>query len=86
MKTDVIKAIDSERAYQRTRWNEETTEWLVYMRSYVNEGLEHLSRCADNPTSRRKALDIVRKATALGVACMDDHGAPERTATQRFKV
>lgn len=83
---EVYEAIDSERDYQDRRWNPETTstggkhsvtEFLVFMRSYVNEALEIVSRNAE-PEASGRALEAVRKVSALGVVCMEQHGAPRR--------
>lgn len=83
---DVYAAIDTERDYQDRKWNPGTTstggqhsvtEFLVYMRDYVDEALHHVSRNPD-PGASAVALDGIRKVTALGVACMEQHGAPRR--------
>jgi hypothetical protein len=83
---EVYTAIDGEREYQEKRWNPSTTstggqhsvtEFLVYMRDYVEEALHHLSRNAD-PEASQCALGSVRKITTLGVACMEQNGAPRR--------
>ena len=86
----VYQAIDSERAYQNNRWGDtpsevsghnphSVTEWLTYMRHYVEEGLKiaTMSSKRDDPTDR-KALEFARKVAALGVVCMEQHGAPRR--------
>lgn len=73
-------AINSERDYQEIKWDgnpHSITEYLVYMNDYINEAMHVVSRKADaeaNPI----ALDTIRKVTALGVACMEQHGAPLR--------
>lgn len=83
---EVYKAIDGERDYQAKRWNENTTttagvhsvtEYLVYMQDYVNEALHTVSRTGD-PLGSTAGLDIIRKVTALGVACMEQNGAIKR--------
>lgn len=85
-RSEVYKALDGERDYQKVRWSEDTTstggfhsvtEFLVYMQDYVNEALHNVSREAD-PGASEKALHWVRKVGALAVACMEQHGAPER--------
>lgn len=79
----VYEALDSERSYQERLWGpahdrgHSITEFLVYMRDYVEEALHTLSRESD-ASANPKALDSVRKVTALGVACMEVHGAPKR--------
>lgn len=82
----VYDAIDGEREYQEKRWNPNTTEscgqhsvteFLVYMRDYVEEALHHVSRNAD-PEANEFALNSVRKVAALGVACMEQNGVRRR--------
>jgi hypothetical protein len=78
---EVYKAIDTERDYQERRWDghkHTITEWMVYMRDYLEEALHHVSRSSNE----LQALEGVRKATALGVACMEQLGAPERPPYQ----
>lgn len=85
-RAEVYAAIDGEREYQAVRWSEDitctggrhsVTEFLVYMRDYAEEALHNVSREAD-PGASEKALHWVRKVAALGVACMEQHGAPRR--------
>lgn len=76
----VYLRIDEERLYQEARHGghqHSVTEWLVYMRDYIEEALHTMSRHAD-PVASTRAMHNVRKATALGVACMEQHGAPSR--------
>lgn len=81
----VYQAIDSERAYQEVRWggfrsggkHEEITCWLVYMKDYVEEALHIMAREPDEQAVP-KALDITRKVATLGVAAMEQLGAPRR--------
>ena len=85
-RSDVYAAIDSERQYQDGMWNSSTTtsgglhsleEWVVYMQSYLNQAVEQLSR---NPKQIGDplALHTIRKIATMGVACMEQHGAPRR--------
>lgn len=82
-RAEVYAALDTERTYQIEKWGDDhdgghtVTEFLVYMRDYVEEALHTVTREADE-TANPKALDIVRKVAALGVACMERHGAPVR--------
>ena len=87
----VYDAIDSERAYQATRWNAKTTttsgqhtvdEFVLYMIDYIEEARKQLSRNA-SPLAQQLALDTVRKVTAMGVACMEQNGAPQREGYER---
>jgi hypothetical protein len=83
---EVYNAIDSEREYQNSRWNENTTtslnkhsleEWFMYMEDYLNEAKHVLSRTARQEADPI-ALNIMRKVVTLGVAAMEEHGAPKR--------
>lgn len=84
-RADVYAAVDGERDYQIRRWAESSckgtehsvTEFLVFMQTYVNEALAALSH-EPEPEASAKALHAVRKVTALGVATMERHGAPQR--------
>ncbi len=80
----VYDAIESERAYQDAKWggqvNDRThspTEWLVFIEDYVSEAKHLLSRNKDEIV-RPQVMDIMRKITSMGVACMEVHGAPKR--------
>jgi hypothetical protein len=83
---EVYASIDSERAYQNSRWNSNTTtseglhsleEWVVYMRSYLREAEDQLSRNAKQ-IGDPLALATIRKIVSMGVAAMEQHGAPRR--------
>ena len=85
-RSEVYAALESERIYQDKRWTPETTasggqhsleDWLVYMEDYLAEMKHILSREAIQ-TTYPKALHILRKVTAMGVAAMEQHGAPRR--------
>jgi hypothetical protein len=90
---EVYEAINSERNYQDKRWGpylsarrdplpehgmpggwRSLDEFVLYMQGYMNELVFAASHYAD----KDQALDIVRKVTALGVRCMEQHGAPRR--------
>jgi hypothetical protein len=81
---EVYAALDSERAYQR-KWEVESEskglhsieEFFLYMEDYISEAKHILSREIIQ-TGRPKAVNILRKVTALGVAAMEQHGAPKR--------
>lgn len=80
---EVFEVIEGERDYQDAVWGphhdreHSITEFLVYMRDYVEQALHDCTRLADE-IADPKALDAVRKVAALGVACMEVHGAPKR--------
>jgi len=80
----VYEAIDGERDYQDERWGgtgthgiHSITEFLTYIQDYTSEAL-HIECREEDETANVKAIDIVRKIAALGVACMEQHGAPAR--------
>lgn len=90
----VYEAIDSERTYQETRWNPETTPsgglhevpaFLTFMREYLRRAELVASTVAGDGVAPpghefegESSLDMIRKVTALGVACMEQNGAPKR--------
>lgn len=83
---EVYDAIDSERAYQDSRWNESTTtsgghhsisEWLAYITDYVQEA-QHILARTPKQDADPKAIEIVRKVAGMAVKCMEEHGAPRR--------
>ncbi len=91
VRSDVYKAIDTERSYQDIRWgrtlsgDRETTEFQpggtrtvdefsLYIIGYANDLLVN----ASHYINEEGKLDIIRKISALGVACMEQHGAPHR--------
>lgn len=85
-RAEVYHALDTERTYQESRWNSTTTtsggqhsvsEFVLYMEYYLQECRRLLSTQA-SPKSEQDGLDFVRKVTALGVACMEQNGAPPR--------
>lgn len=77
-RTDVYAALDGERDYQDRKWGpageqQQLPAWVLFMEDYV-------ARARREATNGHfaDALENVRKATALGVACMEEHGAPPR--------
>jgi hypothetical protein len=88
---EVYAALDSERDYQDSRWgatlsanrvpgpgqeggDRSLDEFVLYMKGYVDDAVAKASHFVDKVA----VLDIIRKVTALGVACMEQHGAPRR--------
>jgi hypothetical protein len=85
-RAEVYAAIDSERNYQKSRWNERTTtskgfhsfsEWFAYMEDYIAEA-KHLLARTPAQDAEIPVQHIMRKVTTMGVAAMEDHGAPTR--------
>jgi hypothetical protein len=79
-RNEVYAAIDSEREYQN-KWSangrsddHEIETWLVYMDTYLRKAKDEASKTPD----KSEALNMIRKVTALGVVCMEQHGAPHR--------
>ena len=81
----IYNAIQSERKYQDERWGQQTgpdagtnghtvDEFALYILSYAQD----LAKLAATTRGNEEKLNFVRKVTALGVACMEQHGAPER--------
>jgi len=86
-RAQVYAALDSERDYQQLRWPEHfhsITEYLTYMRDYIEEAL-HIESRQDFKTADPMALEIVRKVATLGVACMQEHGAPLRQIPESIR-
>lgn len=88
-RVEVYMALDTERNYQESRWNDSTTtsggrhsleEWVLYMDNYLTQAKEQLSRNAKQ-VADPLALATIRKVTAMGVACMEQLGAPNREVT-----
>jgi hypothetical protein len=83
---EVFALIDGERAYQDARWvgsevgqhNHTPQEWLTYIADYTAEALHIGCREADE-VAFDKQMAIMRKIAALGVAAMENLGAPPRT-------
>jgi hypothetical protein len=82
----IYVAIDSERDYQDSRWNENTTaskgqhspeEWYMYMEDYINEAKHILSR-EPVQSAYPKAMDIMRKVASMAVCAMEQHGVANR--------
>lgn len=83
---EVYKAVDSERDYQDSKWgntlsgdrpgNGERTvdEFSLYIAGYTNDLVQNASHFAKTEDK----LNIIRKIAGLCIACMEQHGAPER--------
>lgn len=85
----IYKFIDSERDYQDWKWNDATcrsggrhsrTEWLVFMRDYIEEAMHVVSREADQHCDHRVDATM-RKIAAMAVACMEHNGGHPRTSS-----
>ena len=88
-RSDVYELIDGERDYQDAKWcsnrssgeagNGERTidEFSLYILGYAQDA----ARLASHILDRNLKLAEIRKVAALCVACMEQHGAPERFNT-----
>ena len=82
----VFAAIGSERAYQIKRWGvrqegrsfreipKSVNDFLVYMQHYMTEAV----KAATTQAGALPTLEAIRKVTALGVSCFEQHGVPFR--------
>ena len=83
-RSEVYVAIDSEREYQESRVQKDSghpdhsvEEFVLYMEYYLQE-TRRIASTTWGPSAKPATLEFVRKVTALGVACMEKHGAPHR--------
>lgn len=81
---EVYEALNSERDYQDSRWGKTETkgihsisEWIAYIEDYLSEA-KHLLARKKMVDAYPEANNIIRKVTAMGVACMEQNGAPKR--------
>lgn len=86
---EVYSAIDSERDYQDMRIKRDGTtapgpehyhspeEFVMYMDYYLGLAKQSASTIW-GPACKPAMMEIVRKVTALGVAAMEQNGAPRR--------
>lgn len=91
---EVYAAIDGERAYQDSRWNPATTpsggvhtntEWLIYIRNYVEEAMHVINPFSDDE-SGYKVATIMRKIAAMSIAAMEQNGASPRVVKLEVEV
>lgn len=84
---DVIEKLQQERAYQDEKWgdiNQRTQQvgsYLTIMRGLLGKAEFEWQ----NSNNDLKALDEIRQLTAVGIACLEKHGAPPRILNQRSK-
>lgn len=81
---EVYAVVDGERDYQdslaatsETDGYHTVSEFILYMEDYIAEARNVASRTW-GPDATTKSLDIIRKVTALGVACMEQNGVVAR--------
>lgn len=79
-RNDVYLAVDQEREHQDQKWGtldehpHDVGSWLTIMRQLLNDA----ERAYVSQRGDAGALDELRKAVAVGVACMEQHGVPQR--------
>lgn len=86
---EIYSRIDDERYYQAVRWGtfhsnaggdhpvdrpKPVESFILYMEDYLQQARHQISR----EEGHDNALDSLRKVVALGVACFEQHGVPER--------
>ena len=81
-RTDVYLSLDSERDYQEQRWaghRHSIEEYLLYIEHYTQLcRTECTTADFSVPFGDTTARELMRKITALGVACGEEHGFPVR--------
>lgn len=89
-RAQVFSAIDSERDYQEKKWGPNRDEhnsiadFILFMEHHLaNARTAATTLDGRDPKSVPIMLDYVRKVTALGVSCMETHGAPQREGHKR---
>lgn len=84
MREIVFDVLGREREYQIEKWGEgdaSVAEFLVYMQDYLTEAFKQRTRYSHEDT-----LHTIRKITAMGVACMEQWGAPDRAITDPARL
>jgi hypothetical protein len=77
---EVYEILDTERAYQDEKWGaahdaqHTVGDFLVFMDTYLKMAKTEYTRVNGDTA----ALEVLRKVTALGVACMEINGAQPR--------
>ena len=86
---EVYTAIDSERDYQDMRRSRDNgapchtvEEFVLYIDHYLNE-VKKTASTVWGSECRPAMLEGLRKVVALGVAAMEQHGAPQRKGFER---
>ena len=83
-RADVYAAFDSERNYQDMRKRRDQGQDFHSVEDFIlfTEHYLELARTTASttwgPDAKPKTLDVLRKVGALVVACMEQHGAPQR--------
>jgi hypothetical protein len=83
---EVYEIIDGERDYQEARWNNlnkvisNPSSFILWMEEYLSKARSLASTRDERigTAGNEEIMDMIRKVTALGVACMELNGAPKR--------
>lgn len=88
----VYHILDGERNYQNDRWQKDIAagkakyteyEWLIFIQDYLTEAIHLATRGNEVDDARIAVQNSIRKITAMGVACMEQNGCPEREGYER---
>ena len=80
LREEVYNRINEERTYQDNKWGaldkhpHEVAAWIVFMEHHLNKAKQLIS----TQNTDEDALHELRKVTTLGVACLEQHGCPDR--------
>ena len=77
-RNEIYKIIDGERDYQDAIWDGHKHEVSTYI-LYMEHHLQQARLFATTTNSDEGALKYLRNVVALGVACFEEHGVPERS-------
>ena len=92
MQAEVFERLSGERGYQRLVWGTRSGanefvedkhspgEYIVFMQYYLNEAV----KLASTEPGYDHALEMLRKVTALGVACFEQNGVPRRECPKKL--
>jgi hypothetical protein len=75
LRAKVYDAVDTERDHQGRKWGEKSQSAAAFI-LFMEHHLTKARALATTMAGETAALDEIRKVTALGVACMEQHGAP----------
>lgn len=83
---EVYNVLDAERDYQDSLWSgidpsNSVGDYLAYIQRYLTAAINEV-----DPTNPKGSLDNIRKITALGIACMERHGAPARNPLDQKRL
>jgi len=84
---EVFEKLSAERDYQEKRWEsglrerpdkeKDIGEWIIYMEFLLNAAKHQVYFLHSE-----SAMSEIRKMTAVGVACLEIHGCPDRITSR----